>query len=188
MRVHVRNVIKTIDTQQLHKVFIEWMGNVVEHLTGVVAVDGKQARRTKDGKKKPLHVVSAFSAECGLVLGQLACEEKSNEITAIPKLLEMLEIEVDRASSGASAIAFLDKNKVDLILTDDMMPEMSGTQMMEYLKSNKEGANYQTPIVVLTANAVVGAREEYINFGFDEYMTKPIDIDVLQKILMKYLK
>ena len=56
------------------------------------------------------------------------------------------------------------------------------------LKSNKEGANYQTPIVVLTANAVVGAREEYINFGFDEYMTKPIDIDVLQKILMKYLK
>ena len=88
-----RNVIKTIDTQQLHKVFIEWMGNVVEHLTGVVAVDGKQARRTKDGKKKPLHVVSAFSAECGLVLGQLACEEKSNEITAIPKLLEMLEIE-----------------------------------------------------------------------------------------------
>lgn len=88
-----RNVIKTIDTQQLHKVFIEWMGNVVEHLTGVVAVDGKQARWTKDGKKKPLHVVSAFSAECGLVLGQLACEEKSNEITAIPKLLEMLEIE-----------------------------------------------------------------------------------------------
>ena len=88
-----RNVIKSIDTQQLHKVFIEWMGNVVEHLAGVVAVDGKQARRTKDGKKKPLHVVSAFSAECGLVLGQLACEEKSNEITAIPKLLEMLEIE-----------------------------------------------------------------------------------------------
>ena len=87
-----RNVIKAIDTQQLHEVFVEWMTNVVEQVTGVVAVDGKQARRTKDAKKKPLHVVSAFSAECGLVLGQLACEEKSNEITAIPKLLEMLEI------------------------------------------------------------------------------------------------
>jgi len=88
-----RNVIKTIDTQQLHEVFVEWMGNVVEQITGVLAIDGKQARRTKDAKKKPLHVVSAFSAECGLVLGQLACEEKSSEITAIPKLLEMLEIE-----------------------------------------------------------------------------------------------
>ena len=115
-------------------------------------------------------------------------DDNEMNLEVIAAILEMLEIEVDRASSGASAIAFLDKNKVDLILTDDMMPEMSGTQMMEYLKSNKEGANYQTPIVVLTANAVVGAREEYINFGFDEYMTKPIDIDVLQKILMKYLK
>ena len=87
-----RNVIKAIDTEHLHKVFVEWMKNTVETVTGVVAVDGKQARRTKGGKKKPLHVVSAFSTECGLVLGQLACEEKSNEITAIPKLLEQLEL------------------------------------------------------------------------------------------------
>lgn len=87
-----RNVIKAIDTQQLHEVFVGWMTNAVEQVTGVVAIDGKQARRTKDAKKKPLHVVSAFSAECGLVLGQLACEEKGNEITATPKLLEMLEI------------------------------------------------------------------------------------------------
>lgn len=68
---------------------MEWMRSIVENVTGVVAIDGKQARRTKDGRKSPLHVVSAFSAECSLVLGQLACEEKSNEITAIPKLLEI---------------------------------------------------------------------------------------------------
>lgn len=88
-----RNVIRAIDTQQLHAVFVEWMKNAVETLTGVVAIDGKQARRTKGGKKKPLHVVSAFSTEYGMVLGQLACEEKSNEITAIPKLLEQLELQ-----------------------------------------------------------------------------------------------
>ncbi len=87
-----RNVIRSIDTQQLHTVFVDWMKSAVEQVSGVVAVDGKQARRTKDAKKPPLHVVSAFSSECGLVLGQLACEEKSNEITAIPKLLELLEI------------------------------------------------------------------------------------------------
>jgi len=69
-----RNVIKAIDTLQLHKVFTEWISNVVEHLTGVVALDGKQARRTKDAKKKPLHVVSTPFAESFLVLGQLACE------------------------------------------------------------------------------------------------------------------
>lgn len=87
-----RNVIKEIDTQALHNVFCEWMKSVVSQLTGVVAIDGKEARRTKDASRRPLHVVSAFSHEYGLVMGQLACEEKSNEITAIPKLLEMLEI------------------------------------------------------------------------------------------------
>ena len=87
-----RNVIKEIDTKKLHEIFCEWMKSVIKELYGVVAIDGKQARRTKDDKKKPLHVVSAFSAEYGLVIGQLACEEKSNEITTIPKLLKMLEI------------------------------------------------------------------------------------------------
>ena len=87
-----RNVIKEIDTQKLHLLFCECMKSVVKELYGVVAIDGKQARRTKDAKKRPLHVVSAFSVEYGVVLGQLACEEKSNEITAIPKLLKMLEI------------------------------------------------------------------------------------------------
>jgi len=87
-----RNIIKEVDTGALHLIFCDWMKSVVTTLTGVVAIDGKEARRTKDASKRPLHVVSAFSHEFGLVMGQLACEEKSNEITAIPKLLEMLEI------------------------------------------------------------------------------------------------
>lgn len=87
-----RNVIKEIDTKKLHEMFCDWMKSVVSELTGVVAIDGKEARRTKDAKNRPLHVVSAFSFERNLVMGQIACEEKSNEITAIPKLLEMLDI------------------------------------------------------------------------------------------------
>jgi predicted transposase YbfD/YdcC len=88
----IRDVIKEIDTAQLHEIFVEWMKNIAREIFGVVAIDGKEARRTKDKNTKPLHVVSAFSHAYGVVLGQLACEEKSNEITAIPKLLEMLEV------------------------------------------------------------------------------------------------
>ena len=62
------NVIKEIDTEKLHILFCEWMKSVVTTLTGVIAIDGKQARRTKDAKKRPLHVVSAFSHEYGLVM------------------------------------------------------------------------------------------------------------------------
>lgn len=117
-----RNVVRSIDTQQLHTVFIEWMKDAAENITGVVAVDGKQARRTKDETKKPLHVVSAFSAECGLVLGQLACEEKSNEITAIPKLLEQLELKgcivtIDAMGTQSEIAAAITNKKADYLLS-----------------------------------------------------------------------
>ena len=116
-----RNVIKEIDTQKLHTLFCEWMKSVANELYGVVAIDGKQARRTKDAKKRPLHVVSAFSAEYGLVLGQLACEEKSNEITAIPKLLEILEIKgcivtIDAMGTQTNIAKSIIDNGADYIL------------------------------------------------------------------------
>lgn len=87
-----RYVMMKITPEKMHTIFAEWMKTVIPNAKGVIAIDGKQARRTGDAKKRPLHVVSALAHEYGLVLGQLACEEKSNEITAIPKLLEMLEI------------------------------------------------------------------------------------------------
>ena len=116
-----RNVIRQIDTKQLHELFVVWMRNAVESISGVVAIDGKQARRTKDAQHKPLHVVSAFSAECRLVLGQLACEEKSNEITAIPKLLEMLELEgcivtIDAEGTQTEIAKKIQEKKADYIL------------------------------------------------------------------------
>lgn len=87
-----RYVMMKITPQKVHLMFTEWMKTIIPNAKGVIAIDGKQARRTGDEQKRPLHVVSAFAHEFGLVLGQLACDEKSNEITAIPQLLETLEI------------------------------------------------------------------------------------------------
>src|SRR5205807_5924194 len=72
----------------------EWVRSLTESISGVVAIDGKTLRRSHDGAtgKKALHLVSAWAAENRLVLAQLATEEKSNEITAIPKLLRMLDL------------------------------------------------------------------------------------------------
>lgn len=115
-------------------------------------------------------------------------DDNEMNLEVIASILEMLEIQVERANGGQAAIDSLAHDAYDLILTDDMMPEVSGTDLMLYLHAHAESANHATPIVVLTANAVAGVREEYITKGFDDYMSKPIDIDVLQKILMKYLK
>jgi signal transduction histidine kinase/ActR/RegA family two-component response regulator len=115
-------------------------------------------------------------------------DDNEMNLEVIASILELMEIEVNRVLDGVEAIKQLDTTKYDLILTDDMMPDVDGTKLMQYLHGNPESANNKTPIVVLTANAVVGARQEYISRGFDEYLTKPIDIDLLQKILINYLK
>jgi CheY-like chemotaxis protein len=115
-------------------------------------------------------------------------DDNEMNLEVIASILELLEIKVEKAGGGKEAMEHLDHNTYDLILTDDMMPEIGGTELMQYLHNNKDSASNKTPIVVLTANAVAGAREEYINKGFDDYLTKPIDIDVLQKILITYLK
>lgn len=67
---------------------------IAQEVKGVIAIDGKTLRNSGDATRdgKAIHIVSAFAAENGLVLGQLATEEKSNEITALPKLLDMLDI------------------------------------------------------------------------------------------------
>ncbi|MDE7029813.1 MAG: response regulator, partial [Lachnospiraceae bacterium] len=115
-------------------------------------------------------------------------DDNEMNLEVIASILEMIDIDVDRAGGGKAAMEHLDTHVYDLILTDDMMPDVSGTELMQYLHQNAQSASHSTPIVVLTANAIAGAREDYIRKGFDDFMTKPIDVDVLQKILMKYLK
>lgn len=115
-------------------------------------------------------------------------DDNEMNLEVIAALLEMLDIEVTKAGGGQEAINRLDKEKFDLILTDDMMPEIGGKQVMRHIRDTESSVSHTTPIVVLTANAMAGAREEYIALGFDDYMTKPIDVNLLQKILIKYLK
>ena len=85
-------VFALIDPKQFEASFLHWVQAISPAIKGVIAIDGKTSRRTHDqqGGKKALHVVSAWAAENRLVLAQLATEEKSNEITAIPLLLQQL--------------------------------------------------------------------------------------------------
>lgn len=88
-------VFAAIDPQEFHNAFMEWVQSLSEIIQGqVIAIDGKTARRTKDRvtAKAALHVVSAWAKDNELVLGQIKVDDKSNEITAIPELLKMLDI------------------------------------------------------------------------------------------------
>ena len=89
------DVFAAIDPEQLRQCLMEWIAGIRQKIPGeVVAIDGKtiRASRSETEGRKALHVVSAWAAENGLVLGEVAVDEKSNEIVAIPQLLKMLEL------------------------------------------------------------------------------------------------
>jgi predicted transposase YbfD/YdcC len=92
---HLGDILAVLDAEQFQRCFVAWVASLTGVPTGVVAIDGKTVRRSghKRGGKAPIHIVSAFAASQRLVLGQVKVAEKSNEIIAIPKLLEMLAIE-----------------------------------------------------------------------------------------------
>jgi len=90
----LRRFFRAIDPMQFQRLFIEWIRAWLhpEVADKVVAIDGKTLRGSRDGTQLPIHLVSAFASEAGIVLGQIKTHEKSNEITAIPELLEWLDV------------------------------------------------------------------------------------------------
>ncbi len=99
--------------------------------------------------------------------------------------LKPYNLNLETALSGSEAIEKINEKKYDLILMDDMMPEMSGT---ETFKKLKEDENFKIPVVVLTANAITGMREKYLSEGFNDYLSKPIDKNELDRVINTYLK
>jgi len=90
-----RRVMSLVQPEAMQTCFVAWTRSLMsEDRREVIAIDGKTARRSGSPRKdkSPLHLVSAWASHAGLVLGQEACDEKSNEITAIPKLLDVLDL------------------------------------------------------------------------------------------------
>ena len=98
-------------------------------------------------------------------------------------LLKKTEIKIDAASNGADAITFAGERSYDLILMDQRMPGIDGTEALHRIREFDKN----TPVICLTADAILGARARYLSEGFTDYLTKPIDSAALEKMLLKYL-
>ena len=94
---------------------------------------------------------------------------------------------VDLARSGAECLKMIRQKKYDIMFLDHMMPEMDGVETLRAMKQSADHLNTKTPVIALTANAIVGAKEKYLEDGFADYLSKPIREDELMQQLRKYL-
>lgn len=115
----------------------------------------------------------------------LVVDDNNINLKVAKRLLESYNLSTELVSSGQECInKILDGNKYDMILLDDMMPKMSG---VETLKNLKKILGFNIKTIALTANAITGMREKYLESGFDDYLAKPIDRSELEIVLRKYL-
>ena len=113
-----------------------------------------------------------------------------NEINRIVAsgLLAYTKATIETAESGRECLEPVGENKYDFILLDHLMPEMDGIEVLRALKSMPDNQSSNAVHIVLTANAIQGAKQQYLSEGFDDYLSKPIDILEVEKVLKKYLK
>ena len=117
----------------------------------------------------------------------LVTDDTENNLLVVTRLLKRTGIKIDTADSGTKTLELIKKKKYDIIYLDHMMPEMDGIETLHHMKELPDNKNADTPVIVLTANAVSGSREMYMKEGFSDYMTKPVSYLTLKKSLMNYL-
>ena len=115
----------------------------------------------------------------------LIVDDNEMNLVVARLLLEDTGIQIDLTSEGRKALSKMEENHYDMIFMDHMMPEMDGIQVLHEMK--EKGMQEGVPVIVLTANAISGAREMYLKEGFDDYISKPIERERLHEMLLKWL-
>ncbi|MCR4745949.1 MAG: response regulator [Lachnospiraceae bacterium] len=116
----------------------------------------------------------------------LIVDDVEMNLIVAENLLKRTEVKIETSLSGKTAVEMAKEKTYDIIFLDSMMPEMNGEETMKAIRSNCP-LNAETPIIVLTAHAVKGAREEYLKMGYTNYLSKPLDAVKLEAMVQSYL-
>lgn len=117
----------------------------------------------------------------------LLADDMQMNLKVFAGLLKDTKIQIDTAINGAEALKLIEKNHYDVVFLDHMMPVMDGIEAFRQMRQLAKSPNTNTPVVMLTANAVVDAKNQYMDEGFSDYIAKPIREEVLLSCLKKFL-
>lgn len=117
----------------------------------------------------------------------MVVDDNSMNLFVVEKLLQKTQVQVTKCSSGKLCLQKAKQEAFDVIFLDHMMPEMDGIETLKHLKVMEHNLSKHAVVIVLTANAILGVKEQYLAEGFDDYLSKPIDPVLLEETLKKYI-
>ncbi|MGN1422132.1 MAG: ATP-binding protein [Oscillospiraceae bacterium] len=117
----------------------------------------------------------------------LVVDDVKLNIDVLKGLLKSTKVRIDAAYSGRECLGLVQKYTYDLVFMDHLMPEMDGVQTLENMRRLVDCPNHNVPVIALTANAMAGAKQAYEEYGFADYLAKPVQSDRLEQLLMDYL-
>lgn len=117
----------------------------------------------------------------------LVVDDIDMNLLVVKSLLKGTKVQIDTAKSGFESLERTKENKYDLIFMDHMMPGMDGIEAFQQIRQQENGKNKNTPVIILTANALSGMKEKYMEEGFDDYLSKPVTGEALEEMLYRYI-
>lgn len=145
---------------------------------------GDFEKQYKESLRSRENYQQKFIAPLGRIL---IVDDNAMNLAVAQGLLKQTRLQIDVAGSGEECLELIKRKTYHLICLDHMMPVMDGVETLHAIRAMKDNPSKDIPIIALTANAVAGAREFYINEGFQDYLTKPIDADKFENMLIEYL-
>ncbi len=148
-------------------------------LSAAYALNGKKPLQTEYRRTD-----ISFTAPDARVL---IVDDNTVNLKVATGLMKPYRMTAHTAESGERALEMLKDNSYDIIFMDHMMPDMDGIEAVGYLRTRGDEYSLTVPVIALTANAMIGARKTYLDAGFNDYLSKPIDPAALGNIIEKYL-
>jgi len=161
---------KPIEKTQLHSILVKYL-NI-----------NNNVQRKKEPEKKNIELETTLMDLTGKKI--LIVDDNNLNLKVAENFMKSYNPIIETVNSGKECLMRTKTENYDLILLDDMMPQLSGIETMKLIKNNR---SFDTPIIVLTANTIDGAKDNYLEAGFDDYLAKPIDKQKLNDILKKYI-
>lgn len=173
----------TLEVESVYGKGSEFCVKIPQEVLAWDAIGDYQERYRRFLKQKISYCASFSAPEAKILI----VDDNEINLKVAQNLLKETQVQIETAMSGKECLQMAAESSYDLILMDHMMPEMDGIETLHHLKENKDGSCSEIPVIILTANAVIGAREKYLAEGFVDFLSKPLDGIKLEKTIQKYL-